>query len=163
MTFVDGELAATTRLNLGIGEDCVLPSMAVYPDVVAPRLKAGFVILGTTRLAANIRNFGIESGSRLSCDAFGLHGRGVLRHRPRGPTSPRLEHMAFYRRVLLFAQWCEPRPYPRLTRNSGCIESEFQDAQARIEARYSFYKSTPTEREAVFGPRGRELDLGFAP
>ncbi len=75
--------------------------------------------------------------------------------------SPRLEHMAFYRRVLLFAQWCEPRPYPGLTAKFGCMGAEFQDAQARIEARYPFYKSTPTEREALFGPRGRELDLGF--
>jgi hypothetical protein len=50
MTFVDGELAATTRLNLGIGLDSALPSMAVYPDVIAPRLKAGCVILETTRL-----------------------------------------------------------------------------------------------------------------
>jgi hypothetical protein len=91
-TFVDGELAATTRLNLGIGEDCILPSMAVYPDVVAPRLKAGFVILETTRLAANISNFGVESGSRLSCDASGLYGRGAFRHRPRGRFAPPRTH-----------------------------------------------------------------------
>jgi hypothetical protein len=78
LTFVDGELAATTRLNLGIGEDAILPSLAVYPDVVAPRLKAGFVLLETTRLAPT---FGIESGTCLYGGAPGLLGRGAFRYR----------------------------------------------------------------------------------
>jgi hypothetical protein len=159
-TFVDGELAATTRLNLGIGEDCILPSMAVYPDVVAPRLKAGFVILETTRLAANIRISGSNPEVAYLAMRPGFMA-AVHFDIDLAVASPRLEHMAFYRRVLLFAQWCEPRPYPGLTAKFGCMGAEFQDAQARIEARYPFYKSAPTEREALFGPRARELDLGF--
>jgi hypothetical protein len=154
LTFVDGELAATTRLNLGIGEDSVLPSVAVYPDVVVPRLKAGCVILEATRLAANIR----VSGSNPELAYVTLRPAcmaAVHFDIDFAVASPRLEHMAFYRRVLLFSQWCEPRPYPGLSAKFGCMGSEYRAVRARIEARYPFFKSNPAEREALFGPSMR--------
>jgi hypothetical protein len=154
LTFVDGELAATTRLNLGIGEDAVLPSVAVYPDVVVPRLRAGSVILEATRLAANIRLSGSNPELayvtlRPACMA------AVHFDIDFAVASPRLEHMAFYRRVLLFSQWCEPRPYPGLNAKFGCMGTEYRAVRASIEARYPFFKSDPAEREALFGPRKR--------
>jgi hypothetical protein len=154
LTFVDGELAATTRLNLGMGEDAILPSMAVYPDVIAPRLRAGLVILETTRLAANIRISG--SNPELAYVAMrpaymaSLHFDADF-----AVASPRLEHMAFYRRVFLFSLWCEPRPYPGLGAKFGCMGAEFRVVQPSIEARYPFFKSDPAERESLFGPSQR--------
>jgi hypothetical protein len=150
LTFVDGELAATTRLNLGIGEDAVLPSVAVYPDVVVPRLRAGFVLLEATRLAANIRISGSNPelayvALRPACMAA-VHFDVDF-----AVASPRLEHMAFYRRVLLFSQWCEPRPYPGLSAKFGCMGSEYRVVRTRIEARYPFFKSDPAERASLFG------------
>jgi hypothetical protein len=150
LTFVDGELAATTRLNLGIGEDAVLPSVAVYPDVVVPRLRAGFVLLEATRLAANIRISGSNPelayvALRPACMAA-VHFDVDF-----AVASPRLEHMAFYRRVLLFSQWCEPRPYPGLSAKFGCMGSEYRLVRTRIEARYPFFKSDPAERASLFG------------
>ena len=111
MTFVDGELAATTRLNLGRGEGSVLPSMAVYPDVVGPRLRSGHVILETTRLAANIE----VSGSNPEVAYVAMRpGYMAAAHFnvDLAVASPRLEHMAFYRRILQFSTWCAPRAYP---------------------------------------------------
>lgn len=152
LTFVDGELAATTRLNLGIGEKALLPSLKVYPDVVAPRLKAGFVILETTRLAADIRISG--SNAELAYVAMRPGYMAAVHFDiDFAIASPRLEHMAFYRRVLLFSQWCEPRPYPGLTAKFGCMGADFNAARARIEARYPFFKSESTERQLLFGPR----------
>jgi hypothetical protein len=150
LTFVDGELAATTRLNLGIGADSVLPSVAVYPDVVVPRLRAGFVLLEATRLAANIRISGSNPelayvALRPACMAA-VHFDVDF-----AVASPRLEHMAFYRRVLLFSQWCEPRPYPGLSAKFGCMGSEYRVVRTRIEARYPFFKSDPAERASLFG------------
>jgi hypothetical protein len=134
LTFVDGELVATTRLNLGVGEDALLPSMAVYPDVIAPRLKAGFAILETTRLAADIRISG--SNPELAYLAMRPGFMAAVHFDiDFAVASPRLEHMAFYRRVLLFSQWCEPRPYPGLTAKFGCMGADFHAAQAQIEAR----------------------------
>jgi N-acyl amino acid synthase FeeM len=160
MTFVDGELAATTRLNLGMGEDSVLPSMAVYPDVVAPRLRAGLVILETTRFAANIE----FSRSNPELAYVALRPSYMAAERfdiDLAVASPRLEHMAFYRRILQFVPWCDPRPYPGLTAKFGCMGMDFQEARARVEARYPFYRSTRIEREALFALCEREMDLGF--
>jgi N-acyl amino acid synthase FeeM len=160
LTFVDGELAATTRLNLGTGEDAVLPCLAVYPDVVAPRLRAGLTILETTRLAANIE---ISSSNPEVAYLAMRPGYMAAVHFDidLAVASPRLEHMAFYRRVLQFVPWCEPRPYPGLTTNFGCMGADFQDVRARVEARYPFYKSTTIERAALFGTLESEIDLGF--
>jgi hypothetical protein len=150
LTFVDGELAATTRLNLGIGEDSVLPSVAVYPDVVVPRLRAGSVILEATRLAANIRISG--SNPELAYVALRPACMAAVHFDiDFAVASPRLEHMAFYRRVLLFSQWCEPRPYPGLSPKFGCMGSEYRVVRTRIEARYPFFKSDPAERASLFG------------
>jgi hypothetical protein len=160
MTFVDGELAATTRLNLGTGGDSDLPSMAVYSDVVAPRLRAGLAILETTRLAASIE----FSGSNPELAYLAMRpGYMAATHFDvdLAVASPRLEHMAFYRRVLRFVPWCEPRPYPGLTAKFGCMGADFREARERVETRYPFYRSTPSERKALFGPCEREVDLGF--
>ena len=162
MTFVDGELAATTRLNLGRGEGSVLPSMAVYPDVVGPRLRAGHVILETTRLAANIE----VSGSNPEMAYVAMRpGYMAASHFnvDLAVASPQLEHMAFYRRILQFNIWCAPRAYPGLTAEFGCMGADFHEMRARIEARYPFYKSEAIEREALFGPSEREIDLDFRP
>jgi hypothetical protein len=160
LTFLDGELAATTRLNLGIGENSLLPSVAVYPDVIAPKLRAGFSILETTRLAANLR----ISGSNPELAYIAMRpGFMAATHFDIdfAVASPRLEHMAFYRRVLLFSQWCEPRPYPGLTAMFGCMGADFGASRERIEARYPFFKSDPAEREALFGPsKGRSNRAG---
>ena len=66
--------------------------------------------------------------------------------------------MAFYRRVLLFSQWCEPRPYPGLTAKFGCMGADFHESRERIEARFAFFKSDPAERERLFGPSKRRSD-----
>jgi hypothetical protein len=154
LTFLDGELAATTRLNLSTGENSLLPSMAVYPDVIAPKLRAGFSILETTRLAADLRISG--SNPELAYVAM-RPGFMAAAHFDIdfAVASPRLEHMAFYRRVLLFSQWCEPRPYPGLTAKFGCMGADFHDSRDRIEARYAFFKSDPEERDKLFGSSTR--------
>jgi hypothetical protein len=151
LTLLDGELAATTRLNLGIGENSVLPSLAVYPDVIAPKLRGGLSILETTRLAANLRISG--SNPELAYVAM-RPGFMAATHFDidLAVASPRLEHMAFYRRVLLFSQWCEPRPYPGLSAKFGCMGADFHESRERIEARYAFFGSGTSEREALFGP-----------
>jgi hypothetical protein len=157
LTFVDGELAATTRLNLGIGEDAILPSLAVYPDVVAPRLQAGFMLLETTRLAANIQ---ISASNPELAYVAVRPGYMAAAHFDIdfAVASPRREHMAFYRRVFQFVLWCEPRPYPGLTAKFGCMGMDFREMRARVEERYAFFKSDPAEREALFGPSRRQSD-----
>ena len=63
--------------------------------------------------------------------------------------SPRLEHMAFYRRVLLFSQWCEPRPYPGLTAKFGCMGADYTCSRDGSRRAITFFKSDPAERESA--------------
>ncbi len=160
MTFVDGELAGTVRINVGFDERAVLPGLQVYRDVLAPRLRARQVLVEFTRLAANftlssvyphlayiIMRPGFMAAAHFDAD-FAV-------------ASPRADHVAFYRRVFGAVTWCAPRDYPGLTAKFACMGAEYRSARTRVEARYPFYKSTPTEREALFGPFERELNRRF--
>ncbi len=161
-TFIDGELAGSVRVNVGGGVDANLPSLRVYPDVVAPRLSAGQIAVEYTRLAAKlslssahpelayiIMRPGFMAGDHFDAD-FAI-------------ASPRLEHMPFYKRIFGAVLWCPPRDYPGLTAKFGCMGADFRLARKNIERRFPFYKSTPIEREALFGPCGVELDFAFRP
>ena len=45
MTYIDGELAGTARVNVSADVGAMLPCFNVYPDVIAPPLRAGRVIV----------------------------------------------------------------------------------------------------------------------
>jgi len=151
-TFVDGELAGTTRVNLGAREDAILPSLQVYPDVIAPRLRAGQVIVEFTRLAARLSLSSLYSElayiimrpAYLAADHFDAD---------LAVATPRAEHVAFYHRVFAGEVLCPPRDYPGLTVKLACMGANYRSVRQNIEARYPFYKSTLAEREALFGPR----------
>ncbi len=127
---------------------------------MTPRLSAGQTAVEYTRLAAKLAlssvhpelAYIIMRPGYMAADHFDVD---------LAITTPRLEHMAFYRRVFQFVAWCEPRPYPGLTTKFACMGVDFHESRARVEARYPFYKSTRIEREALFGPSEREIDLGF--
>ncbi len=160
MTFVDGELAGSVRVTVGVGMDADLPSLHVYPEAIAPRLSAGQIAVEYNRLAAKLSlssahpelAYIIVRPGYMACHHFDAD---------LAITCPRPEHMAFYSRVFLLVPWCEPRPYPGFTARFGCMGAGFHESRARIEARYPFYKSTPLEREALYGACEREIDLGF--
>jgi hypothetical protein len=151
MTLIDGELAGTMRVNLGFGEDAILPAARVYPDVIAPYLRAGYALVELTRLAAHydlsraypelaylIVRPGFLAAAHFDVDfAIG---------------SPRAEHLAFYRRVFQFEPWCPPREYPGMTVKWACAGMNFHALRESVERRYPFYASTPAERTALFGP-----------
>jgi hypothetical protein len=151
MTFLDGELAGTTRVNLGAGENAILPSLRVYPDVIEPQLRAGRLLIETTRLAAQLDTSSVNAELAYIIMRPGYMAAEYF-DADYAVASPRAEHMAFYRRVLCFDPWCEPRDYPGLSAKFACMGANFRDNRQRIEARYPFYSSSVAEREALFGP-----------
>jgi hypothetical protein len=152
-TYIDGELVATVRVNLGVGSKAVLPSLRVFSDVMSPHLRAGRTIADFTRAAARLeasRRFpelpyiALRPGYMAAehCDAdFAV-------------VTPRAEHLAFYRRVFQFSAWSEARSYPNVAPKVICLGVDFHALRDRVEARYPFFRSTAVEREALFGPRG---------
>lgn len=151
-TFVDGELAGTTRVNLGADENAVLPSLSVFRDVIAPRLRVGRAIVEFTRLATRLDLAGaypelayiIMRPGYLAAEHFDADF---------AVATVRSEHSAFYRRVFHFAPWCEPRDYPDVNARIACMGADMRIGKEQFEARYPFFRSTAVEREALFGSR----------
>ena len=157
-TFIDGELAGTTRVNLAADEDAILPSFTVYPDVIGPYLRAGRVIVELTRTAARLELSGrfpelpyiTLRPAYLAAEHFDVNF--VV-------ATARADHMAFFRRVFCLVPWCEPRDYPDFTAKVACMGADARAVQERIETRYPFLRSTAAEREALFGSRRGAADV----
>ncbi len=152
-TFIDGELAGTTRVNLGAGENAVLPSLSVFRDIIAPRLRVGRRIVEFTRLATRL-----DLSSVYPELAYIIMRPGYLAaehfNADFAVATVRSEHLAFYRRVFHFVSWCEPRDYPDVNAKIACMGADMRVGKDQFEARYPFFRSTAVEREALFGPRG---------
>jgi hypothetical protein len=150
-TFIDGELAGTVRVNIGAGENAILPGLQVFTDALVPRLSAGEVIAEFTRLAARLSLSSIhpELAYVIMRPAFmaAQHFEADF-----AVGSPRAEHIAFYRRAFGATVWRPPRDYPGLTAKLACVGADYRLARQSIESRHPFFKSDQAEREALFGP-----------
>jgi hypothetical protein len=150
-TFIDGELAGTVRVNIGADENAILPGLQVFADVLVPRLSAKEVIAEFTRLAARLSLSGIypELAYIVMRPAFMAAEHFDV---DCAVGTPRAEHIAFYRRAFGATVWRPPREYPGLTAKLACVGVDYRLARQFIELRYPFFKSDPSEREALFGP-----------
>ncbi|MGO9774819.1 MAG: N-acyl amino acid synthase FeeM domain-containing protein [Roseiarcus sp.] len=153
-TYIDGELAGTTRVNLAVDENGNLPCLGVFRDVIAPRLQAHRVIVELTRTAARLDFSGAFAElpyvtlrpAFLAAEYFDADF---------AVATARAEHLGFFRRIFRFEPWCEFRDYPGVTTKIACLGSDFRAGKERVAARYPFFRSTAAEREALFGPRER--------
>jgi hypothetical protein len=149
--YLDGELAGTVRINIGAGEQAILPGLQVFADALVPRLAAGEVIAEFTRLAARLElssahpelAYIIMRPAFMAAEHFDADC---------AVGTPRAEHIAFYRRAFGATIWRQPRDYPGLTAKLACVGADYRLARQFIELRYPFFKSDPAEREALFGP-----------
>ena len=129
--------------QVGAGENAILPSLRVYPDVIEPQLRAGRVARSKRRASRrnSIRralppNWRISSCGRAIMAAEHFDADYAV-------ASPRAEHMAFYRRVLYFVPWCEPRAYPGSTAKFACMGANFH---ANKQAHRSALSLLPLDR-----------------
>ena len=152
MTYIDGELAGTTRVNLAYDEQGIMPAYTVYPDIIGPKLRAGRTLIEFTRTAARLE----LSKTYAELPYITLRpGYMAAEHFAvdYAVATARDDHVPFFRRVFCFTPWSEARDYPEFTAQVACLGADFGAVRERIEARYPFFCSTPAEREALFGPR----------
>ena len=160
-TFIDGELAATTRVHVASDETAVLPSCGAFSDLIVPHLRVRRVMLDLTRTAARLElskqfpelPYLALRPAFLAAEHFGADF---------AIATARAEHVAFFRRVFRFVPWCEPRDYPDFTAKVVCMGADFEDDKERVEARYPFFRSTAAERERLFGPLGGAAGAPFS-
>jgi hypothetical protein len=148
--FIDGEMASTIRIHVARHEDEVLPSNAVFGDVITPRLRQGRVIVDSTRFATKLelsRKYPELAYVSVRLTWLAAEHGEVDYHL----ATTRVEHQAFYKRVFGHEAWSEPRDYPLLNRKVVCLGLDFPAHKSRVEERYPFFRSTAVERERIFG------------
>lgn len=151
-TYIDGELASSLRLHIGWSEGDVLPDTSVFSDVVAPLLRAGRVIVNTTRFASKFefsRRFPELPYLTVRTTWMG----GAHFNAAYLISTMRVEHQAYYKRVFGSELLAKPRAYPLVNRPVACMGSDYQAQKERVEARYPFFLSSEEEREKLFGRR----------
>src|SRR2546421_9308422 len=152
--YFHGELYSSIRVSLLTPEWRMSPSLALFGDVLHPKLDEGLVFVDSTRFVADpekARKFPelpyvtVRLGSMAGVHFNADYGLAMVRP----------EHQAFYRRVFLHESWCEPRSYPGLVKPVGLMAAHLPTVRDRVLARYPFLRSSAFERRTLF-ERGGE-------
>ena len=149
-TYIDGELASSLRIHVAERETDILPDGVVFSDVVAPHLKQGRIIVDPTRFATNF-DFSRRFPEMPYLTLRPGWMAGAHFHTDYIISTMRVEHQAYYRRVFGYELWGEPRTYPVVNRKVACMGFDYFMQKDRVEGRYPFFRSTPEERERLFG------------
>ena len=149
--YIDGMLVSTLRIHHVSAEHSQSPSMAVYPDVLAPRLAAGETFIDPSRFAAD------PEWSRLYPQipyiTLRLAGMACFHFGARHCLSTiRPDHAGFYRRIYESRQIGDLRDYPGLNYQVVLYEADVEAIRTRSFARFPFFRSTAMEQRMMFGP-----------
>ena len=158
--YIEGQLVSSIRLHVATREQHDLPALTVFSDLLSPVIAAGKPIIDPTRFvvdrAASRRDPELcYVTTRLAWLASEYFGTNLLL------ATVRAEHRAFYRRVFGHRLICEPRQYPSLIKPICLMALDYPRARERVVQRYPFFRSTVTERGALFGG-GQAIGLGAA-
>jgi len=155
MTFLDGQLASTLRIDVASGEDHQIPSLTVWPDVVVPHLRSSRVTIEATRSAARLEI--IRRFPELCYIALRPAWLAAQHFEADFILATAIEqHQSFYARTFGFRAWCEPRESLHCNSKLVCMGVDFPAVKERVEARYPFFRSTTLERNTLFGNRLRQ-------
>ena len=149
MMFVDNDLASTVRLHVGRQPNAILPSLAVFSDVINPHLQAGELIVDVTRLAADYE----MSRAYPELPYFAVRPAWMAAQYFNADYTLATtveDHAAFYRRTFGYRIWCGPRSYPAVTRKIICMAASFVAVRATVEQRYPVFRVSDAECERLF-------------
>ena len=146
---LDGELASSIRLHIASKEQPTLPSLDVFGDVLRPKLADGQVIIDCTRFVAD------EPLSRLYRELPYATLRVCVMaaeyfDADRLITAATPAQQAFFRRAFNYSAISEPRHHPDL---AACrlMALNYSTAADDLYRQYPFFRSTPAERQHLFG------------
>lgn len=147
--YFHGSLISTLRIHHLTRQLPDGPSMAVYSDLILPRLDAGERFVDPSRFASD-PDWSSEY-PEVPYVTLRLAWMACLYFKvPYCLSTIRPEHSAFYRRVYRSRQIGELRDYPRFTRKVGLYQADVQDNIARSYARYPFFRATDLEQKLLF-------------
>jgi N-acyl-L-homoserine lactone synthetase len=146
---LDGELVSSLRITVASPgyRDC--PSLDVFPDLLAPQLDMGKVVVDPTRFVADPARanrfpelpYITLRLAFVACTYFNAD---------LGLATVRTEHQAFYRRLFMHQSVSGPRDYPGLKKPIALMAVDFPAMRDKVFARYPFLRSTLFERRMLF-------------
>jgi len=147
--YVDGALLSSIRLHVASKASPELPAFQVFPDVLAPQLASGKILIDPTRFVADrsaSRRYPelCYVTTRLAVAASEYFNADLLL------ATVRAEHQAFYRRVFGHRLICEPRPYPSLSKPISLMALDYAGARDKLFERHPFLRSSSLERRYLF-------------
>jgi len=151
--YFHGELYSSIRVSVLTPERRVSPSIALFGDVLHPRLDKGLVFIDSTRFVADPEKARIFPELPYVTVRLGSMA-GVHFNADYGLAMVRPEHQAFYRRVFLHETWGEPRLHLGLVKPVGLMASHLPTVRERVLARYPFLRSSAFERRMLFERSG---------
>jgi hypothetical protein len=148
--YVDGALASSIRISVASKEQPLTPAVETFGDLLEPEVAQGKVIVDPNRFVADP-----DSRSKIPELPYLTVRLGYVAcahfDADIGTATVRAEHRAFYRRVFLLEPRCMPRPYPTLLKPLCLMAADADAVREKIFQRYPYFRSTPAEREALFG------------
>jgi hypothetical protein len=148
--YVDGALASSIRISVASKEQPLTPAVETFGDLLEPEVAQGKVIVDPNRFVADP-----DSRSKIPELPYLTVRLGYVAcahfDADIGTATVRAEHRAFYRRVFLLEPRCLPRPYPTLLKPLCLMAADADAVREKIFQRYPYFRSTPAEREALFG------------
>lgn len=155
--YMDGELASSIRLHIASKEQDHLPSLEVFGDVLRPKLGSGQVIIDCTRFVADERLSRLYrelpyATLRICVMAAEYFDADHL------ITAATPAQQAFFRRALNYRAITEARHHPDL---AACrlMTLNYSVAADGLYRQYPSFRSTPSERQDLFGHKKSSPDL----
>ena len=148
--YIDGDLASSLRLHVASSPGQRLPVLSAFPEIVAPRLRAGDLVIDASRHTSKFEfsrafpqlPFVTLRAAFLAEEHFGADFITA---------AMRTDYQAAFRRMYGAVEWAPPRPYPHLSRLQALMAYECGPMWSATRARYPFLRSTVAEQQALYG------------
>jgi hypothetical protein len=148
--YVNSELASSIRLHVASKEQHKFPSREVFGDVLESKLDAGQILIDCTRFVADEHLSRIYPELPYATLRFCMLAAEHF-NADHLVTAAGASHQAFYRRALTYKPVSEPRAHPDLATSVRLMTLHYPTAADDLYRRYPFFRSTPTERQRLFG------------
>lgn len=148
--YIGDKLASSIRINVASQERGPSPATRFFPDILEPEIEAGRVIVDPNRLVTDFAS--AREMPELAYLTVRLGYVAAWHFRADIVTATvRAEHQAFYKRVFGLKPDCLPRRIPPIEK-PFCLMSFRDKSMAAIMNRYPSFRSSDTERAALFDP-----------
>lgn len=161
--YIGDRLASSIRVHVATPEVPVSPGLAIFNDILQPRIDRGETIVDPTRFVVDH-----DLSRQHPALAYATVRLGMLASEyfdaDYALATVRREHRAFYRRLLCMEPVGEPRRYPSLKEPINLMGVSFPLMRTRVYDRYPFMISSAVERDFLFGrsDKARELREAIA-